>query len=86
MSSPNPTSNEKSDSKPLKKKVSMETNVFLTSKLIVPRKSIHQYRNLNDYNSHLEKDLNLQLQIKNQFQKKKRKKIKQQITSKKNIR
>ena len=49
MSSPNSTSNEKSKPKP-QQKVSMETKVFLTSKLIEPRQSIHQYKNLNDYN------------------------------------
>ncbi len=82
MSSPNSTSNEKSKPKP-QQKVSMETKVFLTSKLIVPRQSIHQYKNLNDYNSHLEEDLNLQIQIKNQFQKKKDKKLSNKLRQRK---
>ena len=82
MSSPNSTSNEKSKPKP-QQKVSMKTKVFLTSKLIVPRQSIHQYKNLNDYNSHLEEDLNLQIQIKNQFQKKKDKKLSNKLRQRK---
>ena len=82
MSTPNTSSNEKPQVKP-EKKVSMETKVFLTSKLIVPRQSIHQYKNLNDYNSHLEEDLNLQIQIKNQFQKKKDKKLSNKLRQRK---
>ena len=82
MSNTNTNSNEKSKAEP-QKKVSMETKVFLTSKLIVPRQSIHQYKNLNDYNSHLEEDLNLQIQIKNQFQKKKDKKLSNKLRQRK---
>ena len=82
MSTPNTSSNEKPQVKP-EKKVSMETKVFLTSKLIVPRKSIHQYRNLNDFNSHKEEDYDLQLQIKNQFQKKKDKKLSNKLRQRK---
>ena len=82
MSTPNTSSNEKPQVKP-EKKVSMETKVFLTSKLIVPRKSIHQYRNLNDFNSHKEEDYDLKLQIKNQFQKKKDKKLSNKLRQRK---
>ena len=82
MSNTNTNSNEKSKAKP-QKKVSMETKVFLTSKLMVPRKSVHQYQNLNDFNSHQEEDFNLQLQLKNKFQKKNEKKLSNKLRQRK---
>ena len=57
------------------RRASMDTNVFLTSKLTGRRSSIHPFQNFNNFNSHKEEDLKVQKElIKKRIKKIKKKK------------
>ena len=64
------------------RRASMDTNVFLTSKLTGRRSSIHPFQNFNNFNSHKEEDLKLQKELIKSNQKKKRKKNKKNVRNK----
>ena len=57
------------------RRASMDTNVFLTSKLASRRASIHPFQNFNNYNSHKEEDLKIQKELIKTNQKKKEMKM-----------
>jgi hypothetical protein len=76
--------NNSNNGKKMQRRVSMDTEIFLTSKLNTSkRKSIHQYLNLNEYNAHQEEDYNVQLQIMQQFKKRKEKKVSNKLRQRK---
>ena len=57
------------------RRASMETKIFLTSKLTGRRSSIHPFQNFNNFNSHKEEDLKIQKELIKTNQKKKEMKM-----------